>query len=123
MGIRYGISKECGRDIPGVKGIYTSVMFLDGMELYSGGELDPVSMAHMNADYMARDEWGRALPYDVTISVFACGSVDRERMLVEEICPMRRRITQKIGVHLVVFDNLVAYERYMEEGNCLINQE
>ena len=123
MGIRYCISRECGIDVPGGKGIYTSVMFLDGLELYSGGENDPVTMAHMNADYMARDEWGRALPYDVTISVFACGSVDRDRMLVEDICPMRRRITQKIGVHLVVFKDLWSYERYMEEENCLINQE
>ena len=86
-----------------LRGYIQVLCFWTGWNCIVAGENDPVSMAHMNADYMARDEWGRALPYDVTISVFACGSVDRERMLVEEICPMRCRITQKIGVHLVVF--------------------
>lgn len=122
MQYKYQISHNHGLDIKGVKAVYTSVFFLQEANLYSGDETDPISWTYLMADNLAVDEEGRLLPYDVTISFFPI-NFDRGQELIEFVPKDKRRLIQSCAVHLVVFRDLESYQEYMEENNCLIQQD
>jgi len=121
--MKYQVTDSFGNGIKGVKAVLTTLMFMEGHELFSGGDKDPVSAGHMFADIVAKDDFGRCLPYDITVSIFPVDTIDRDICMVEDMCPRRRRAVQKIAVHIVVFENMEFYEKYMLEENCIIAQE
>lgn len=121
MGINFQISHNHGLDIDGVRAVYTTWTIMDSADLFSGLDHDPVSMAYLAADRLAADDWGRCLPYDVTVS-FPALHFNRDAMLVEELRPKTRRM-QIVCVHVVVFKTFADYTRYKEKDNCIIHQE
>jgi hypothetical protein len=122
MTSKYTITKNHGLDIKGVKAVYTTVFFLQEANLWSGDETDPISWTYLMADNLAVDEDGRLLPYDVTVSFFPI-NFDRSQELIEFVPKERRRMIQSAAVHLVVFKDLDSYVSYMENENCLIQQD
>lgn len=122
MGIKYKISHNYGLDIKGVRAVYSCCCLLSDVDLYSGGDNDPISWTHLDADLLAKDDGGRCLPYDVTVSLFAL-NVDRDKHLLEDMPRRLRRSGQAVAVHMVVFDGLKEYEEYMNNNDCLIQQE
>ena len=119
---KYRITNNFGKDVNGVRAVYTSVCFLREVNLWSGDETDPVGWAYMGADSVAVDEMGRALPYDVTVSFFGL-NFDRGVEMIEFEDRDRCRLMQSVAVHLVVFKDLASYVEYVESGNCLIHQD
>lgn len=122
MGVMYQVSNNHGLDIKGVRAVYTTYLFLDGCNLFSGDDTDPVNWAMMDAYNVAKDDNGRDLPFDVTISLPAI-CFDRDSFLVEDLSRMKRAMNQKVCVHIVVFKDLSSYTEYMESNNCIIHQE
>ena len=122
MNPKYTITNNHGLDIKGVKAVYTTVFFLREANLWSGDETDPISWTYLMADNLAQDEQGGLLPYDVTMSFFPI-NVDREQELIEYVPRDRWRMLQSAAVHLVVFKDLDSYFEYMENENCLIQQD
>lgn len=122
MSNKFQISHNHGLDIPGIHAVYTSTTFLEGTDLYSGKDDDPINWAYMNAYELAKDDFGRDLSYDVTVSIPAI-HFNRMEMFIEDMSRMRMRINQKVCVHLVVFKDLEYYNRYIESNNCIIHQD
>lgn len=118
---RYSVTRNKGRDVNGVRAVFTCHCLLAGVDLFSGSDTDPISWTHLDADLLAVDDYGRALPYDITVSFYGI-DLDRDGYLLEDMPKELRRRVQYVAVHLVVFEDLMSYERYMEEEDCLIEQ-
>lgn len=110
-----------GEMVGGVIGVYSQEVSIGGTSLFSGGENDPVSWAHLDADVLARDFGGRSMPYDVTVSLPAI-VFNREEMFAEELGRDCRVDRQRAIIHIVVFDGLESYGRYKEDGDCVIQE-
>jgi hypothetical protein len=122
MGVKFQISHNHGLDIPGIFAVYTMTTFLEGTDLFSGKDDDPINWAYMNAYNLAKDDVGRDLPYDVTVSIPAI-HFNRMEMFIEDMSKMKMRINQKVCVHLVVFKDFCAYNEYVQSNNCIIHQD
>jgi len=98
----------------GIGGVFTTCMSLASAELYSGNENDPEIVGHITAqDVVPKDFTGQLSPYDVVISMPIFALSEGEAM--EEMSHRARMNRQKIKVTIVVFRDLVGYEKYLED--------
>lgn len=102
--------------------IHTSMFMLQGAELYSGGENDPLLVAEIDAvERLAFDKQGNRLPFSLSLSIFG-QEHPREVSLFEEKSLKQRRHDSKLAVHVIVFNSLEAKEEY-ELSNVTLIQE
>lgn len=89
--------------------IYDSVYNLQNVELYSGGELDPIVDATTYArDNLAFDSAGNALPFSLQTS-FNAQYLNRDKFLLEDKDKKKMRIEQKVTVTIIVWENMEDY--------------
>ncbi len=102
--------------------IHTSMFMLQGAELYSGGENDPLLVAEIDAvERLAFDRQGNRLEFSLSLSIFG-QEHPRDVSLFEDKGLRYRRWDQKIAVHVIVFNSLEAKEEY-ELSNVTLIQE
>ncbi len=102
--------------------IYTSIFMLQGSELYSGNENDPLVVAECDAmDRLAYDRFGNKLPYSLSVSIFG-QEWNRDIAFFEEKELPFRTWDQKIAVHVIVFNSISAKEEYENSGLTLIQE-
>jgi len=95
--------------------IYDSVYDLQYMELYSGGERDPIVDATIYAeDNLAFDSTGSRLPFSLQLGLNA-QYLDRSKYLLEDMDRKTMRCNQKITVTVIVWEKLDDYT-FFESG-------
>lgn len=89
--------------------IYDSNYMLSGVELYSGGENDPIVDAALYAEEnLAFDASGGRLPFSLQVGMPA-QDIDREVELLEDKGRVYRRWDQKICVTVIVWSCMDDY--------------
>ena len=106
----------------GVIGIYTTVFLSAYKDLWSGGSNDPLVEAEIDArERLAVDGLSGGLyPYDITVSVYGLGGIDRDKEFLEDVGGIMAE--QKMAVHVVVFKDLESKERVIREGKTIIGR-
>ena len=95
--------------------IYDSVYDLQHVELYSGGELDPIVDATTYAqDNLAFDSAGNKLPFSLRAS-FNAQYLNREKNLLEDKDKKKMRLEQKVTVTIIVWETIEDY-LFFESG-------
>lgn len=90
-------------------GIYDSNYMLAGVDLYSGGENDPIVDVTMYArDNLAFDAKGNKLPFSLQVGMPA-QDIDREVGFLEDKSRVYRRWDQKICVTIIVWSTIEDY--------------
>lgn len=90
--------------------VYTSEYSLQGADLYSGGENDPLTDAHIHAmEHLAYDSRGKKLPFSLQVS-FPCQP--RDNYLLEEKSVPLIRFDQKVWITVLIWRNLEDYFAY-----------
>ncbi len=96
--------------------LYDSVYNLQYMELYSGGELDPIVDAMIEANNnLAYDSAGNRLPFSIQVGLNA-QYVNRDRDLLEHKGRRNMRMDQLITLTVIVFNTIEDY-LWFESGN------
>lgn len=89
--------------------MYDSDYMLSGVELYSGGENDPIVDATVYAkDNLAFDAEGNKLPFSLQVCISA-QDIDRDVELLEDKPRAYRRWDQKVCVTIIVWRNMYDY--------------
>lgn len=92
--------------------VYQSEYSLQGADLYSGGENDPITDATIHAmDNLAFDTRGKKLPFSLQVSILAQDINRCEELLEDKSLPIRR-FDQKICITVLVWANLEDYFAY-----------
>ncbi len=102
--------------------IHTSIFMLQGAELYSGGENDPLLVAEIDAvERLAFDNKGNRLEFSLSVSIFG-QEHNRSISLFEDKELRYRQWDQKIAVHVIVFNSKEAKEKYELSDVTLIQE-
>tara|TARA_B110000503_G_scaffold25870_1_gene40821 strand:- start:338 stop:679 length:342 start_codon:yes stop_codon:yes gene_type:complete len=92
--------------------VYTSVFMMEGCDLYSDTDTDPIITAELDAiSELAFDGEGNSLPYSISVSIFG-QEWDRENYLFEDKPATFRRWDQKVAVHVIVFNSEIDKRLY-----------
>jgi len=84
--------------------VYTSVFMMEGNDLYSDTDTDPIITAELDAiSELAFDDSGNSLPYSISVSIFG-QEWDRDNYLFEDKPATYRRWDQKICICVIVFN-------------------
>lgn len=100
--------------------VYTSEYSLQGADLYSGGENDPICDATIHAmDHLAFDERGKKLPFSLQTSILAQDINRREEFLEDKVLSFRR-FDQKICITVLIWSNLEDYFEYEQSNKIYV---
>jgi len=89
--------------------LFDSVYNLQYVELYGGGENDPIVDATLYAkEHLAFDSAGNRLPFSIQVSLNA-QYLDRDKMLLEDKSRKTMRLSQLITVTVIVWQTIEDY--------------
>ena len=92
--------------------VFTSVFMMEGSDLYSDTDTDPLITAELDAMCeLAFDDNGNRLPYSISVSIFG-QEWDRDNYLFEDKPLTYRRWDQKLAVHVIVFNSEIDKRLY-----------
>lgn len=96
--------------------LFDSVYNLQYVELYGGGENDPIIDASLYAqEHLAFDSAGNRLPFSIQVSLNA-QYLDRDKMLLEDKGRKTMRFEQLVILTVIVFSCVEDY-MWFESGN------
>lgn len=102
-------------------GIYDSNYMLAGVELYSGGENDPIVDATIYArDNLAFDTNGNKLPFSLQVGMSA-QDINRDVELLEDKPKTYRRWDQKIQITIYVWKTIEDYMFFENSDIVFVN--
>ena len=101
--------------------VYTQNYRLQGAELHSGGENDPLVYCRIDAEeQLSYDNRGNKLPYSLQISIFG-QELDRDNYILEDKDISIRRFSQEICISVLVWANMDDYYAYEQSDKIWVN--